>query len=193
MCSPGIGTNPGVNSKALGSKSTSTRLLCAFWALLLVLSFLCAPTQRSSAQKAAAIPALPPADLSAVPPVEIGPVATIGDARSSVRTQSRGGKFRLTGIRERQTVNVRLQFSPQFAGTSFSAMALDGGETIVPGQNSVIAPDGTTSMLFKAGDQPGLYRVLVIGGGNRSILKFWVADSKNPQNNPPVLKPGNQE
>jgi hypothetical protein len=123
--------------------------------------------------------------------VDTGPIATIGYAHSSVRTRGREGQFRLTGIRERETVHVRLQFSPQSAGARFFTTALDGGETTVPGQNSLIASDGTTSMLFKAGDQPGLYRVLVSAGGNRSVLKFWVDDSKNPQSNPPVLQPGN--
>jgi hypothetical protein len=186
-----IDTNRGVKSKTLGSKSTITHVWYACWALLLVLSFLYVQTRRSSATQAPAIASLPPPDLTVAPRPDTAPVATIGYAHSSVRSRAQRGQFRLTGIREHETVNVRLQFGPEFAGGRFFATALDGGEVTVPGSDSVVRSDGTVSLLYKAGDQPGLYRVLVSAAGNRSVLKFWVANSKDPQSNPPVLQPAN--
>jgi hypothetical protein len=101
------------------------------------------------------------------------------------------GHFRLTDIRPHETVNVRLQFPLSFNNAPVLATALDGGQATVSTSNMTIAPDGTTRMRFQAGDQPGLYRVLVVVGTSRSILKFWIADPQNPNGNPPVLQPGN--
>ena len=176
-----------MNSKAGGLKSNSTHLLNICRALLLVLGFLLVQALPSAAQPPQ-IPPPPAPDLSLAPRSDLGPVATIGHANAaSVRTQGRGGHFRLLGIGAQETVNVRLQFAPSLAGTRFSASALDGGESSVSRPNSVIAADGTTTIHFKAGDQPGLYRVLIIAGENRSIMSFWVADPKNPKANRPVL------
>jgi hypothetical protein len=175
-----------VNSKGIDSKSNSTHLLNFCRALLLVLGFLCVQALPSAAQSPAIPP--PPPNLSLAPRSDLGPVVTISHANAaSVRTQGRGGHFRLLGIGAHETVNVRLQFSPSFAGTAFFASALDGGESSASRPNSVIAADGTTSIRFKAGDQPGLYRVLIIAGEDRSLLSFWVADPKNPKANRPVL------
>jgi hypothetical protein len=107
-----------------------------------------------------------------------------------VRTHSSQGHFRLAGIGARETVNVRLNFPPSLAGTAIMVSSLDGGELNIPGRHDIIAPDGRASFQFKAGDQPGLYRVLLVASGNRSLLKFWVDDSKNPKANPPHLQPG---
>ncbi len=149
------------------------------------------PADYLSAQS---IPPAPPPNLSLVPPTDAGPTATIAFANSaSVRTHSKGGHFRLTGISPSETVNVRLQFPLSFASAPLLVTALDGGEVRVQRQYSVIAADGTTAIRFKAGDQPGLYRVLVMAGESRSVLKFWVADPKNPKDNPPVLQPGSEE
>jgi hypothetical protein len=186
-----IDTNRGVKSKTLASKSKLRHAWYACWALLLVLGLLYVQTRRSSATQAPAIAPLPTPNLASAPRTDAGPVATIAYAHSSVRSRARGGQFRLAGIHAHETVNVRLQFSPEFAGARFFAAALDGGEASVPGRDSVVASDGTISMLYRAGDQPGLYRVQLSAGGNRSVLKFWVANPKDPQSNPPVVQPGN--
>jgi hypothetical protein len=69
------------------------------------------------------------------------------------------------------------------------ATALDGGEATFSKPQSIIDVDGTTSMHFKAGSQPGLYRVLIVSQDSRSILQFWVPDPQNPRRDPPVLNP----
>ncbi|MEN3368003.1 MAG: hypothetical protein V7609_146 [Verrucomicrobiota bacterium] len=158
--------------------------------LVLLATLASAPALLSSPQSPA-IPPPPPPNLSLVPPVDAGPVATIGFANStSVRTRSSGGQFRLTGIRPNETISIRLQFPVSLASAPLLATALDGGEANVQGQRSLIAADGTISVRFKAGGQPGLYRVLVVAATNRSLLKFWVPDPKNPKGTPPVLQPG---
>jgi hypothetical protein len=158
---------------------------------LVLLSTLASAPALLSSPQSPAIPLPPPPNLSLVPPADAGPVATIGFANStSVRTRSSGGQFRLTGIRPHEAVNIRLQFPVSLASAPLLATALDGGEASVQGQRSLIAFDGTISMRFKAGDKPGLYRVLVVAGASRSVLKFWIADPQNPKANPPVLQPG---
>ena len=137
------------------------------------------------------IPPVSPPNLSLPVPPDTGPAATIVFANStSVRTHSSRGHFRLTGIRALETVHIRLRFPMAFATTAMTVTPLDGGEVKVPGGHDIIAADGTISLQFKAGDQPGLYRVLLIAGRNQSLLKFWVADPKNPNSNPPRLQPG---
>jgi hypothetical protein len=159
--------------------------------ITMISAAICLPVDCLEAQSAP-IPPPPPPDLSLVPPDEAGPVALITFANStSVRTRSRGGHFHLAGIHPSETVNVRLQFPLSFAGTTLAVSTLDGGEARVQRQNSLIAADGTTSLQFKASDQPGLYRVLIAAGASHSVLKFWVADPNNPKNNQPVLQPDN--
>jgi hypothetical protein len=137
------------------------------------------------------VPPVPPPNLSLPVPADTGPAATIVFPNStSVRTHSSRGHFRLTGIRALEMVRVHFRFPLSFASTAMIVSALDGGEVNVsPGHDSVAA-DGTASLQFKAGDHPGLYRVLLVAGGNRSLLKFWVADPQNPKANPPHLQPG---
>jgi hypothetical protein len=155
----------------------------------IIFTTICLPADCLQAQSA---PIPPPPDLSLVPPDEAGPVALITFANStSVRTRSKGGHFRLTGIRPSETVNARLQFPLSFVGTTVAVSALDGGEARVQSQNSLIGSDGTTTLQFKASAQPGLYRVLIVAGASRSVLRFWIADPNNPQNNRAVLKSGN--
>lgn len=98
--------------------------------------------------------------------------------------------FRVAGIRPHETIDIKLQFSSEWAGTPLVLQALDGGNVSATPKNAVIAEDGTASFRFQAGDQPGLYRVSIIGAAGGSTLKFWIADPKNPKANPPVLNPG---
>jgi hypothetical protein len=91
-----------------------------------------------------------------------------------------------------ESVTVRLQYLPAFAGTSVIATALDGGEVAVPKSQSAVDQNGTVWIRFRAGDKPGLYRVLILADSKRSILKFWVDDPKNPSASPPAVRRGVQ-
>jgi hypothetical protein len=137
------------------------------------------------------IPPVPAPTVAPALPHKAGPSATITFAGSEpFKTRSKSGLFRLTGIRPGEVVEVKLQFPSEWAKTNVVIQALDGGNVSAQAKDALVAADGSASFRFQAGNQPGLYRVSAIGGGSSSILKFWVADPKNPKANPPVLNPG---
>ena len=133
-------------------------------------------------------PPLPEPTIAPAQSVESGPSAKMTFVgQPSFEMQSRKGRFLLAGLRPHETVDIQLQFSTRWANKSIVVQALDGGNLSTQPGNSVIAADATVSFRFQAGDQSGLYRVLVIGGGGSSTLKFWVPDPANPKANPPVV------
>jgi hypothetical protein len=106
------------------------------------------------------------------------PSATITFANgASITVRNNHAKFRRIGVASGETINIALQLPLQFAGASLVAQALDGG--IVDDQVAVAA-DGTTSLAFQAGVQPGLYRLLLSIGEKRATLQFWVPNPDNP-------------
>jgi len=137
------------------------------------------------------IPPLPGPTITTEPPAENGPTATISFAgKARFEAKSAKGRFPLAGIRPNETAEIRLQFASDWANTSITVQALDGGKVSAKAKDAVIAADGTASFRFQAGAQPGLYRIVVIGAESTTTLKFWVADPENPKANPPVINPG---
>jgi hypothetical protein len=130
--------------------------------------------------------------LPPVPPVtdELGPSATITFADATqIQTQSTTGRFPLVGLHPGEVIDFVMEFPASLTGNSIAAQPLDGGTIIA----ELIYSERNTSprpIRFQAGDQPGLYRILITAGASRSMLHFWVADARNPQNNRPVLNPG---
>lgn len=116
------------------------------------------------------------------------PTATIGFGNGqSIRTHSVKGHFRLTALHANESVLVRLDYQPTFAGLPIVATSLDGGSVALPRSNGSVDTNGVGWMRFKVGPKPGLYRVMILTGGVQSILKFWVDDPRNPQANPPAI------
>lgn len=101
---------------------------------------------------------------------------------------SSSGPFQLVALNPREVVGIAVDFPTSLASASITAQPLDGGKIIGPPKD---VGKGTEagSIRFQAGDQPGLYRVLITGGRSRSMLQFWVADAKNPKAKPPVINP----
>lgn len=64
---------------------------------------------------------------------------------------------------------------------------LDGGEILVRGDTLVIDQEGYLSFAFRAGENPGHYRVSVHQEEEPQILQFWVRDRKHPENDPELL------
>jgi len=131
-------------------------------------------------------PISPPA-----PPLatDLGPSAifTFADA-TQIRAQgSSSGYFQLVGLHPSEVIEIALDLPVSLGGAPVPAVPLDGGKILpaAKGRRSI----GASSIRFQAGNQPGLYRVLVMGTESRSLLQFWVADPRNPKNNRPVLNP----
>lgn len=116
------------------------------------------------------------------------PSATITFANAkSLTTKTQAEQF--VSINPGEKVSVQLQFPPTLATSAVIVQPLDGGIISAADQNNAVGLDGKASLQFRAGMQPGLYRVLVIAGGTSSAIQFWVADATNPPANPPTLKP----
>jgi hypothetical protein len=130
--------------------------------------------------------------LPPLPPVtdELGPRATITFADATqIQTQSVGGRFLLIGLHPGEVIDFVMEFPASLTGNSVAAQPLDGG-TIVAALLYSERNTRPRPIRFQVGDQPGLYRILITAGASRSMLHFWVADARNPQNNRPVLNPG---
>lgn len=124
-------------------------------------------------------------------PVDMGPVVTIGFSNApSVRSHAAKGHFRTAAVYANETVTVRLEYLPAFAGVPIVATALDGGEVAIPRPKAAIDENGVAWIRFRAGQKPGLYRVMILADSKQSILKFWVDDPKNPSASPPAIRRG---
>jgi hypothetical protein len=142
---------------------------------------------------------LPAATVSPVLPETVGLKATIAFAgKTPLKVRSKRGHFPLMGIRPGEVADIELQFPLLWANTTLIVQPPDGGKlfgnsntTAIAANITAIALDGSAAFRFQAGDQPGLYRVSIIGGGGNSTMKFWVADPQKPRANPPVLNAGN--
>lgn len=117
------------------------------------------------------------------------PTATLGFGNGpSIRTHSVKGHFRLTALHANESVLVRLDYQPAFAGLPIVATPLDGGTVTLPRSKASVDDYGVGWMRFKVGPKPGLYRVMILTGGVKSILKFWVDDPRNPRANPSAIR-----
>lgn len=111
---------------------------------------------------------------------------TFGNGQK-ITPRSATRRFRLVGLHPGETIDVALQF-PAGLGNSATAQSLDGGK-LISFSKSHEGTGGLASIRFQAGNQPGLYRVVVPGTSPPLLLQFWVADPHNPRANPPVVNP----
>jgi hypothetical protein len=127
---------------------------------------------------------------SAVPTADTGPSTAITFANSkSLTTKAKSSPSDFININPGETVSIDMQFSALFATTRLIVQPLDGGIISTAEQDNAVGTDGRASVQFRAGTQPGLYRLLLNAGGTISTLQFWVTDTTNAAANPPVLKP----
>jgi hypothetical protein len=100
---------------------------------------------------------------------------------SSLAIRSHGGQFPLVIGYAAQTFTVQCRIPAAILSNLIMA-PLDGGSISQP----VLNPDGTTTLQYQFGGQPGLYRILVGFPPFFATLRFWVPGSGD---NPPVLTP----
>ena len=71
-------------------------------------------------------------------------------------------------------MGVQVRFPLEFVGATLIAQSLDGG-TFPNGQDSLtVAVDGTVSIQFQTGNQPGVYRLRLIVNETGALLQFYV-------------------
>jgi hypothetical protein len=104
---------------------------------------------------------------------------------SSIEMRGAGGHFPLVATTAAEKLTIMLRFASN-SNSSLIVQPLDGGVLASPSTSS-IAADGTASIQFQPGRQPGLYRVLVNQGGRMSVVQFWVPDPESAESGPPAL------
>jgi hypothetical protein len=109
---------------------------------------------------------------------------------SSLKVSSgKSGEFPLVAANPGETVNIQVRFPANLGRSRIIAQALDGGVIPASQQDSSLAVDATNSIQFQLPIQPGLYRVLLNGGGAMRTVKFLIVDPQNPSANSAALKP----
>jgi hypothetical protein len=112
---------------------------------------------------------------------------------SATITFSGGGSIKIRGkdrlpvveIGAGETANIQLTLPQRLANTFVVVQALDGGTVT---ESATIAADGSGSIAFQAGAQPGLYRVLLSARGKSAMVRFWVPNGEDSTVNQPALK-----
>jgi hypothetical protein len=91
------------------------------------------------------------------------------------------------GVAPGEVVHLTVNIPGTESGEDVSVRSLDGGRVI--SNDNAITDVGTFSFVFKATPNIGENRVELRYGMRRLRLQFWVLDTANPQNNPPVITP----
>lgn len=76
-----------------------------------------------------------------------------------------------------ETLGIQLQLPLTFVNSPVGLGALDGG--FVP-EEIQVATDGSTTFAFRAGAQPGLYRIILNTANTSTMLQFLVRNVGNP-------------
>src|SRR4029077_12418390 len=100
----------------------------------------------------------------------------------SLPIRSGGGKFPLVIAYAGPTLTVKCRIPPAVL-SKLVIQPLDGGVLLPPTINA----DGTTTLQYQFGGEPGLYRILVGFPPFSATLQFWVPNPNG--DNPPVLTP----
>lgn len=111
---------------------------------------------------------LPVPSAAAAPPPEIS--ATITFANGETVKLFASDRFRPVSVAAGETVTIQTQLPQQLTTVPAVVQALDGGTST----DIAIAPDGSASMSFQAGSEPGLYRLLFSARGRTAVLQFQV-------------------
>ncbi len=87
---------------------------------------------------------------------------------------------------------MTIHLGPVDVGGTVQIESLDGG-AINSGSSSsgLVAGDGSLTFTFRATSNAGQDRIVIRAASKTLRLQFWVFDLQNPQNNPPVITPGN--
>jgi hypothetical protein len=83
--------------------------------------------------------------------------------------------------------HITIQFPSDAIGEPVIVEALDGGSVSTGSSIRVVEADGSPSFAFFGTAKPGPKSVGIRGGAGTFRLQFWVLDTANPQNNPPVI------
>ncbi len=116
-------------------------------------------------------------DLSATVQFSNGQTLTLTDFSNSI------------GVQPGDTVTVIVSFPLDDVGQTARIEPLDGGRVF--NSSGIVAADGTLNFTFQAPANPGQDRIALRHGSRTLRMQFWVLDSANPQNNPPVAMPAN--
>src|ERR1044071_1179942 len=101
-------------------------------------------------------------------------IALTANNETTERTDrtSHSGIIDPVGLRANELATITLSVPVSWASYPVGIAPLDGGE-VLGAENLLVGPSGTVAFGFKGGITPGLYRVVVIIGGERYHLRFY--------------------
>lgn len=117
---------------------------------------------------------------------------TLSSDQSVVLTRAAASKFQLVAARPGETALIVIPMPVTALRPYAAVQALDGGKLIETSpvriqktiNTSPVPINGTVTVHFQVGTQPGLYRVLFLGLGPAATIQFWVQDPQRPETNP---------
>jgi hypothetical protein len=91
-----------------------------------------------------------------------------------VHLHSQHGQFAPVPANAGEMADIRLHFPAVYAGTSLVIQAMDGGNLQLPQEPVTIDSQGRASFQFQAGQDPGVYRIVIVASDTPSVLQFSV-------------------
>jgi len=122
--------------------------------------------------------------------IDSGPAAALSfDNGAGISLPSARGFFPRVAARTSQTVAAQVQFPVDLAGQRVLVQSLDGSQVIGATDNLTLAVDGTATIRIRLGAADGLYRVGVMCGHSRAVLRFYAFAPGEPVSDPTLLVP----
>lgn len=103
---------------------------------------------------------------------------TFADGRS-VSISSGRERFGIVPVVSAETVRIDVRLPQSFQNAAAFVQPLDGGVA----SEIVVNPDGSASVSFQAGAEPGLYRLLLGARNKTTVLEFEVPAPAAPPDN----------
>ncbi len=127
---------------------------------------------------------------AALPLIDRGPAAAISlESAGAINLTSAHGYFGRVAARTNQAVAAQLQFPPDLAGQPVRVQSVDGAQLIGTTDKLTVGPDGTATIRVRLGTAEGLYRIGVICGDSRALLRFYAIAPGKPNSDPTLLTP----
>ena len=125
-----------------------------------------------------------------LPRIDRGPAAALSfDRGGGIILTSARGFFNRVAARTNQAIAVQLQFPLDLAGQAVRVQSLDGSQLIGTTDKLTLAADGTATVRVRLGPAEGLYRIGVLCGDSRALLRFYAFAPGEPISDTTLLVP----
>ncbi|MGI9113461.1 MAG: hypothetical protein DLM52_11020 [Chthoniobacterales bacterium] len=127
---------------------------------------------------------------TALPLIDRGPAAAMSlESTGAINLTSARGFFGRVAARTNQAVAAQLQFPVDLAGQRVLVQSLDGAQLIGTTDKLTLGADGTATIRVGLGAAEGLYRIGVVCGDSRALVRFYAVAPGRPNPDPTLLIP----